>query len=191
MARQGISIREAARRLTAEGYPVTDIAVGKWIKKGLMKTLPDGSLDPEMLEAQVAFVQQRQSPIHGGKRVKGQIGSGQAVSASEIGGILPPGKRVTFEEVRIATETRRGLLQDLDIAERRRDLVSRQKVERALTDLGALARAVLERIPDKLASTLAAETDPHRVWEILTVSLDEAMEEIADRSTKIERDMAA
>lgn len=193
MAKQGISIRQAADRLTASGTPITEAALRKWIKKGLLKTLADGSLDPEMIEAQAALASKKQSPIHGGRREKGQLGGNEGEAAPVAGAKDMPftGNPKNFEQARFLTELGKARQQQLDYATQTKELVARHKVEKALTDLGAMSRAVLERIPDRLAPVLAAEEEPHAVRMKLMAALNEAMEEIANTANHTAKRIAA
>lgn len=192
MAKQGISIREASRRLAEQGVEISEAGIRKWIKKKIVTPFEDGSLDPGNLRAYAALARQDQSPIHGGKRLKGQVGTvttDQPPADEQSPAGVEPKKGMTFEQARIATEVRRARMQDLEYAEAAKELVSRAKVEKALTDLGALTRAVLERIPDQQAPILAPETDLHTVRMRLLEALNVAMQEIADNAIRLTQEM--
>ena len=55
------------------------------------------------------------------------------------------------------------------------ELVELAQVHLAYTTLAAQLRATMERIPDKLAPRLAAETDEHTVHALLLTELDQAL----------------
>ncbi len=59
------------------------------------------------------------------------------------------------------------------------ELVELHQVTLAYTALAAQLRAALERIPDKLSSRLAAESDPHAIHILLTQELDQSLEDMA------------
>jgi hypothetical protein len=65
-------------------------------------------------------------------------------------------------------------------------LVERDRVETALTGLAAQVRANFERLPDKLAELVAAETDPHRCHALLTAEIDLVLEDLAAQVTAVE-----
>lgn len=68
-----------------------------------------------------------------------------------------------------------------EMRERQRagELVEIAAVHLAYTTLAAQLRAALERIPDKLAPRLAAESDEHAIHALLTVELDQALADMA------------
>lgn len=65
------------------------------------------------------------------------------------------------------------------------ELVELHQVTLAYTALAAQLRAGLERIPDKLSSRLAAESDPHAIHILLTQELDQAIEDMAKEAALI------
>ncbi|MEI7457507.1 MAG: hypothetical protein WCK93_12370 [Nitrosomonadales bacterium] len=178
---QGITIREAARRLD-----VTEGAIRKWIKdpaKGF-KTLPDGTIDPDYLDAQAALVRSRNDPIMGGKRIKGHslIEAAPLVGSGNLEASNTP---VSFEDVRKANVLRTIRQQDLDYAVAAKTLVMRDTVEKGLTDLGALVAASIDRLLDKLPAVLAAETDAHKIRVLLESHFDESKNDMAHRAEQI------
>lgn len=185
MPKQGISIREAARRLG-----VDEKTLRNWRVQGFLALFDDGSIDPDRLAEGATQAGRAQSPIHGGKRAKGRPGTApaapsQAAPAPDLGTDIKAAAGVSFEKVRIATEMRRARQQDLDYARDAKTLVSKARVEKALTDLGALVREVFERIPDRLAPVLAQETDPHVIRTRLVEAQGAALSEIADRAALV------
>lgn len=184
--RQGITNMEAAERLG-----VTEGTIRGWRRKNFVALFEDGSIDPDRLAESAAKAGRSQSPIHGGRRAKRRAGTqppgldtGQSAIPLNTGG-------VTFDKVRTATELRRARQQDLDYAVDAKQLVSRVKVERALTDLGVLVREVFERIPDRLAPVLAQEADANAIRAQLMDAQNAAMREIADRAARIATELGA
>lgn len=74
-----------------------------------------------------------------------------------------------------------------EMKERQRagELVELQQVHLAYTTLAAQLRAALERIPDKLAPRLAAESDEHTVHTLLLTELDQAMMDMAQTAEQL------
>ena len=66
------------------------------------------------------------------------------------------------------------------------DLVERKRVESALTGIAAQVRANFERLPDKLAEVLAAETDAHQAHALLTAEIDLVLEDLAAQVAAVE-----
>jgi phage terminase Nu1 subunit (DNA packaging protein) len=66
------------------------------------------------------------------------------------------------------------------------DLVERKRVESALVGIAAQVRANFERLPDKLAEVLAAETDAHQAHALLTAEIDLVLEDLAAQVNAVE-----
>ena len=67
-------------------------------------------------------------------------------------------------------------LAELELAEKEGRLVDRSKVEAQAFRVARLVRDNMLNIPDRLAGTLAALTDPHQVHEALTKEIRMALE---------------
>lgn len=65
------------------------------------------------------------------------------------------------------------------------ELVELADVHLAYTTLAAQLRSALERIPDKLAPRLTAETDEHTVHALLLAELDQAMMDMAQTAEQL------
>jgi len=65
-------------------------------------------------------------------------------------------------------------------------LVARARVESAVTALAAQVRSNFERVPDKLAEVLAAETDAHRIHAHLTAEIDLVLEDLTAQAAAME-----
>ncbi len=70
------------------------------------------------------------------------------------------------------------------------ELVELQQVHLAYTTLAAQLRAALERIPDKLAPRLAAESDEHTVHTLLLTELDQALLDMAQQAATLPQRLA-
>lgn len=76
---------------------------------------------------------------------------------------------------RAKRETHEANLAEMKERQRAGELVELAQVHLAYTTLAAQLRAALERIPDKLAPRLAAETDEHAVHALLLTELDQTL----------------
>lgn len=65
------------------------------------------------------------------------------------------------------------------------ELVELAQVHLAYTTLAAQLRSALERIPDKIATRIAAETDEHTVHALLLAELDQAMLDMANTADQL------
>jgi hypothetical protein len=74
-----------------------------------------------------------------------------------------------------------------EMRERQRsgELVELADVHLAYTTLAAQFRAALERIPDKIAPRLAAESDEHAIHTLLLTELDQAMLDMATTAAQL------
>lgn len=58
-------------------------------------------------------------------------------------------------------------------------MVDRADVERRVADAAALIRMALERIPDKLADLLAAESNPDACRALMVAEVDQVLDDLA------------
>jgi hypothetical protein len=65
-------------------------------------------------------------------------------------------------------------------------LVSRDRVESAVTALAAQARSGFERLPDKLSDVLAAEGDAHRIHGLLIAEIDQVLADLEQQAANLE-----
>ena len=68
----------------------------------------------------------------------------------------------------------------LDFEERSGKFLRRADVEAANFNLARTFRDRMQNIPERVAAMIAAESDPHRVHEILTTEIRKALFEFAD-----------
>ncbi len=76
---------------------------------------------------------------------------------------------------RAKRETHEANIAEMRERQKAGELVELAQVHLAYTTLAAQLRATMERIPDKLAPRLAAETDEHTVHALLLTELDQAL----------------
>lgn len=67
----------------------------------------------------------------------------------------------------------------IELAEKRGELIGVKGVIKAVSECSAGARKMLARIPDQLASRLAAETDVHKVHAMMQEAIDQVCDQIA------------
>lgn len=70
-------------------------------------------------------------------------------------------------------------LSELDLAERRGDLLAREDVDAAMTGAFARVRARLLALPSAVAAAAADETEPGTVERLLSAAIYEALQELA------------
>ncbi|BAK75808.1 hypothetical protein NH8B_0976 [Pseudogulbenkiania sp. NH8B] len=103
--------------------------------------------------------------------------SAQSVSSPAAG--LPDPARLLLSDpmaaynvARAQNEQKRGEQMDIELAKSRRELISQDGTVKAVTDLASATRSAFERMPDRIATVLAAETDPHAVYTMLQDEID-------------------
>lgn len=176
--------RDARGRLSAVEWPT---AREQWAR----------NTDPaEAAKNGKVWVPANTSPTGHTAAVVGGEGTGPAIAATEearVPGDLLAGaeKRdapaepaakaegTAYHEHRARREEYDAELKRLELEKQRGRLVAVEDVERAAFDEGRLLRDNLLRIPDRIATTLAAEADPVKVHALLARELRSACDAIA------------
>lgn len=91
----------------------------------------------------------------------------------------PPGANHAYFEARAKRETAEAALAELELAQKRGDLVDRAGVARAAMAAGRLMRDMLLAVPPKIASELAAIDSPNEVETRLAAELRRVLADIA------------
>ncbi|GAB7128763.1 hypothetical protein JCM19000A_32710 [Silvimonas sp. JCM 19000] len=99
-------------------------------------------------------------------------------AADTDGGDLPT-DGYDFQAARAKKETHLAGIAELEERKQLRQLVELSKVQLALTDNAAAMRAALERLPDRIAPVLAAESDPRRIYQLLDDEIGLVLDELA------------
>ncbi|WP_157669299.1 hypothetical protein [Chitinibacter sp. GC72] len=83
--------------------------------------------------------------------------------------IMPPDLvlEYDYQVARAKRETHLANIAELDERQRLGQLVDINIVMQAITDLAAAFRAAIERLPDRIAPVLAAESDPKIIYQLL------------------------
>jgi len=90
-----------------------------------------------------------------------------------------PAAGLDYFRARAIRESYLARLAKIEFEERTAKLVSRDEVQVAAFTRGRTVRDNLLNIPDRLAATLAAETDVDRIHHLLSVEIRRALEELA------------
>ncbi len=75
----------------------------------------------------------------------------------------------------------RAELREIELAERKRDLIPVAEVRDTAAELGTVLRATLENLPDQLAAELAAITDEEKIRALLRDHIETALTQLADK----------
>ena len=163
-------------RAYAKHRGVSLAAVQKAIRSGRIATTADGAIDSERADADWSAKtrpgQKRHSPA-------------PALVAPVVPFVEPPRSDpggaggVDYFRARAIRESYLARLAKIEFEEKSAKLVSRDEVQIAAFTKARTVRDSLLNIPDRLAATLAAETDADNVHQVLTVEIRKALDELA------------
>ncbi|MBE0656817.1 MAG: hypothetical protein IH602_03950 [Bryobacteraceae bacterium] len=163
-------------RAYAKHRGVSLAAVQKAIKSGRIATTADGSIDSERANADWSAKtrpgQKRRSPA-------------PAIVAPVVPFVEPPRSDpggaggLDYFRARAIRESYLARLAKIEFEEKSAKLVSRDEVQVAAFTKARTVRDSLLNIPDRLAATLAAETDADNAHQMLTVEIRKALDELA------------
>lgn len=163
----------------AQQRGVSREAVRRHVAAGRI-TLVDGKIDPVIADAQwsanvrnprVPFLRQSHAPAVESPAPPPDC----AISQSSYDLQLSRAKREHHE----------AALAEMRERKMAGELVELAHVHLAYTTLAAQLRAALERIPDKLAPRLAAESDEHHVHGLIMAELDQALSDMANDAEQL------
>ncbi len=170
-----IGLREYARR-----RGVTLGAVQKAIKSGRIRPI-EGKIDPEVADIQWAR----------NTDVAQQRGQAAVVSMASATAIVPRAARAESSddgagpqllESRARREQALAELAELELAEKRGELVAVADVTKALVPKLLGVRDALDTLADRLAPLLAAEVDPAKVYALLKAEHRQILAQLSTES---------
>lgn len=91
----------------------------------------------------------------------------------------------TFAEARLLERRYKALRAKLDYEQQQGLLVPAADVQTQGRQIGALMRASLQTLPDRLSAELAAETDPRRAHALLAAEIDRALTNLCDQLERL------
>ncbi len=155
-------------RAYAKHRGVSLAAVQKAIHSGRIAPTADGLIDSERADAEWT------AKTRPGQR-RAKMGPPTPPQPAEA-----PAGSLDYFRARAIRESYLARLAKIEFEERTAKLVSRDEVQVAAFTNGRTVRDNLLNIPDRLAATLAAETDADRVHHLLSAEIRKALEELAD-----------
>lgn len=165
---------------------VTPSAVLKAIKSGRINLI-DGKIDPAVADLQ--WIKNTRHPKAEFAKPKGPMIDRSALLPGSDHLPMPdtaiPPTSYDLQLARAKRETHEANIAEMRERQKAGELVELAKVHLAYTTLAAQLRAALERIPDKLAPRLAAESDEHAVHQLLTGELDQALLDMANSAQQL------
>jgi len=154
-------------------------------------SLIDGKIDPEVADIQWAKNTRNPKAAFAQPKPLLDFAALAAAQAIPVDPALPaPDSAVTQIVYDLQLSRAKREHHEANIAEMRErqkagELVELAQVHLAYTTLAAQLRAALERIPDKIAPRLAAETDEHTIHTLLLAELDQAMLDMATTAAQL------
>lgn len=140
---------------------VSRATVWEYKSKGLLVMTDDGLVD---VAASQARLQEQLDPARGGVRT---------------GAKKPAAGSRAYMVAKTAEMEARAARQQLELRERAGELVEKDTVHRRGFTLARQAQEAMIAIPDRLASLIAAETDPAKVHELLSNELRQVANDLA------------
>jgi hypothetical protein len=132
----------------------TGQAVAKAVASGRI-SLIDGKIDPDVADIQWAANTRRRADYHGNK----EIDRGEGKKTVSVGD-----NPADWANAKARTEAATAALKELELEERRGNLVDKAGTERAAFSLARVLRdALVTTLPSKYAAELAALSDP---WDL-------------------------
>jgi hypothetical protein len=180
-----ITQSEFARRVE-----VTPSAVCQAVKEGRIQLI-DGKIDPAVADVQWRANTRNPKAAFAQPKPLLDFAAIAAAQATPVDPALPiPDSALTQVVYDLQLSRAKREHHEANIAEMRErqkagELVELAQVHLAYTTLAAQLRSALERIPDKIAPRLAAETDEHAVHTLLLAELDQALADMATTADQL------
>lgn len=168
--------------------------VSRLVRDGVI-ALHDGKIDPASADAALAARRDPARPVRrkaGGSEAElsqtQEPSAGDAPTPSETvrlpggaGGDLPK----MLLKTRIKSELEKGRLLEIKARVEAGKYVDADEVKVAAFNKARIVRDGLLNIPDRVASMLAAETDEHKVHELLSMEIRAVLEELTGGAERI------
>jgi len=147
----------ARRRQCSEAYITKLKDHGKLV-------MVDNLVDVEESDKRIA---ENEDPSRGGDRTLDRASNNPAASG-------------TYLDARTRDMNARAALSELELRKRSGELVEAKEVERAAFARSRAAQRAILLLPDRICATLAAETEPEKVRQLLLTELSTICREISD-----------
>jgi len=159
-------------RAYAKHRGVSHAAVQKAIRSGRIATNADGLIDSERADAE-----------WNAKTRPGQRRTKTASATPSEQAEVPAAAGLDYFRARAIRENYLARLAKIEFEEKTAKLISRDEVQVAAFTKARTVRDNLLNIPDRLAATLAAESDADKAHQILTGEIRKALDELAGANT--------
>lgn len=152
--------------------------VTKLKNKGRLVLTADGRVDVEASDALIAASKDpsKAGVVERWQRERGDVSLPPPDRPAKP--LVLNGDEFNYQEARAKRETHEANLAEMRERERAGELIETVRVVKALTDSAIVSRSALERMPDRLAPLLAAESDPNRIFALLEGEIARICDEI-------------
>jgi hypothetical protein len=175
---------------------VSPAAITKAARARRVVTLPDGRIDviasDALWDRKTDAVQSARA--NAPKRRAAAIA--QAVQPNPAPTALPEAQPVPlnkviydFEAARAKRETHAANIAEMEERKRAGELCETSAVLMTMTTIGSNFRTALERVADKLADRVAAESDPHACHQIISAEILQALDQLSKDCEAAGRDL--
>lgn len=165
--------RQAARRESPDRTPVRPLHVDR---PTLARVLGVSLRTVANLEAATVV-----RPVTRGRGGRASRYDLAATVPSYIAHLVAPGSGATLGDARIKMLDSRRRLLDLQHAREAGETITVKAAKAEAFQGARIIREGMKNIPGKIGAALAAESDPHTVFRLLDVAIDQALHETADR----------
>lgn len=171
---------------------VTKQAVSKAVKEGRIQLILDHNDGKMKLNADLAAKQWREKTLPRIENSKITNPFKESREQKEAHGDYEPKGNKFLEdadlmEAKTEKERFQAKLLELEFKEKTGELISAEKAKREGFKLGRLIRDAILNVPSQICNELAAETDPFKVHNKLTLALTKALEAMVAEAQKLDQ----
>jgi hypothetical protein len=177
----GLSIRAYARH-----RGVSHVAVKKAIDTGRITPLPDGTIDPDAADAQ--WAQNTLQPRKAAAAAPAHAAKGRPPPAPDTGGAPLSTGGTSLLQARTVNEVLKAKLKQVELAEKKEELVDRAKAVAHVFKLARTERDAWLNWPARISAQMAATlgVDPHAMHIALEAAVREHLSELGELRPRVD-----
>ena len=177
----GVSIRAYARH-----RGVSDAAVRKAIATGRITPEPDGTLDPERTDAE--WARNTEAPRTGTRKQAPRAAPALDSAPSGDGSPALPTGGASLLQARTVNEVLKAKLKQVELAEKKEELVDRAKAVAQVFKLARIERDAWLNWPARISGQMASQlgVDPHTMHVALEAAVREHLIELGELRPRVD-----
>jgi hypothetical protein len=173
-----VTLSELARRLQHQKSYIHKLKT-----RGVLEFDESGLIDEDVARQSIAQSKDpdKEYMAEVNQRQREGNSSSEGVNASpsnDADRMRAPSNNLSYMRAKTMREAFNAKIAELEYKERKGELRDAQTVRKSITDAAVVIRSAIERIPDKLASRVAAESDGDRCHQLLTEECDQVLSEL-------------